>query len=117
MPVFINERSEFLMKTLLELLEHLANKVCHEHDPTSIKRSDIPVMDWSIEMLGLSIRSYKCLRNIGIKNVHELVEYLYKFKTKIGFVANTRNMTEHCANEIIGKLHKLGVIPKHKYNI
>ena len=105
------------MKTLSELFDHLAKKFCHESEPTSIKLSDIPVMDWSIEMLGLGVRSYKCLRNIGIKNVHELVEYLYKFKTKIGFIANTRNMNEQCADEIIDKLHKLDVIPKNKYKI
>lgn len=105
------------MKTLSELFDHLAKKLCYEPDPTDTKLDDIPIMDWSIEMLGLSVRSYKCLRNIGIKNVHELVEYLYKFKTKVGFIANTRNMNEQCANEIIDKLHKLGVIPKNKYNI
>lgn len=105
------------MKTLSELIDHLVKELFNEPDLTDIKLDDISIMDWSIEMLGLGVRSYKCLRNIGIKNVHELVEYLYKFKTKVGFIANTRNMNEQCANEIIGKLHKLGVIPKHKYNI
>jgi len=105
------------MKTLSELVDYLIKKLFNEPDLTDIKLDDISIMDWSIEMLGLGVRSYKCLRNIGIKNVHELVEYLYKFKTKVGFIANTRNMNEQCANEIIGKLHKLGVIPKNKYNI
>ena len=77
MSIFINERSEFLMKTLSELIDHLVKELFNEPDLTDIKLDDISIMDWSIEMLGLGVRSYKCLRNIGIKNVHELVEYLW----------------------------------------
>jgi len=66
--------------------------------------SDIDkIIEFPIEKLDLSVRTYFCLKNFHIKTIGDLINYntsdLYK----------VRNLGLRCYDEIINKVHELGL--------
>ena len=67
------------------------------------------VLDTTVDDMDLSVRSYNCLKRAAINTVGEIVALDYEQATKI------RNLGRHSLDEIIAKIHSLGL--KMKWEI
>lgn len=68
-----------------------------------IERNKSNVMSMTIEEMGLSVRSYNCLKRAGIRTVGDITKKSYQDIMKV------RNLGRNSLNEILTKLNKLGV--------
>ena len=61
------------------------------------------VLNITIEELDLSVRSFNCLKRVGINTVGDLVNLTEEDLMRI------RNLGRGCFNEILEKIHSLGI--------
>ena len=61
------------------------------------------IIELPIEKLDLSVRSYFCLKNFQIKTIGDLINY------KISDLYSVRNLGLRCYDEIILKVHGIGL--------
>ena len=61
------------------------------------------ILELPIEKLSLSLRSYFCLKNFSIDTIEDLVN------VKISDLYRVRNLGPKCYDEIINKVHELGL--------
>jgi DNA-directed RNA polymerase subunit alpha len=64
------------------------------------------ILEMSIEELDLSVRSYNCLKRAGINTVEELIQRNEDDMMKV------RNLGKKSLEEVVNKLHELGLILK-----
>ena len=66
----------------------------------------LPIREQKIENLDLSMRSYNCLKRIGIRTIGDLLNFTYNDLIKI------RNLGRKSMKEILDKIHDLGLVFK-----
>jgi DNA-directed RNA polymerase subunit alpha len=64
------------------------------------------ILEMSIEELDLSVRSYNCLKRAGINTVEELIQKNEEDMMKV------RNLGKKSLEEVVNKLHELGLLLK-----
>lgn len=96
-PIFERER-ELLMK-----LERMKKLPFRYSDMAGGQLNLNELLDFTpVERLGLSIRTYNCLKRAKIHTVHDILNY------PSGSWKGVRNIGLHCMEEIVEKMHSAG---------